>query len=74
MTSIKITGETRLADLLTAYPWLKEELPTINDRFKMLKTPIGKVMAKKATVADMSSRSGMNQDVLIKKLEELLAG
>lgn len=74
MTNRKLNGETRLADLLTAYPWLKHELPNINERFKMLNTPIGKVMAKKATIADMSARSGMDQDVLINKLEELLAG
>jgi len=40
----------------------------------MLNTPIGKVMAKKATIADMSARSGMDQAELIKRLEELLAG
>ncbi len=70
---IKLTSETRLAELLTAYPWLKHELPNINERFKMLNTPVGKVMAKKATIADMSARSGMDQEELIRKLEELLA-
>lgn len=74
MAERKLTGETRLAELLTAYPWLKYELPNINERFKMLNTPIGKVMAKKATIADMSERSGMDQAELIKRLEELLAG
>lgn len=73
MTERKLTGDTRLAELLTAYPWLKHELPNINERFKMLNTPIGKVMAKKATIADMSTRSGMDQEVLINKLEKLLS-
>ncbi|MBQ3184679.1 MAG: DUF1858 domain-containing protein [Firmicutes bacterium] len=74
MADIKLTGETRLADLLTAYPWLKNELPNINAKFKMLHTPMGRVMAKKATIAEMSRRSGMDQALLIEKLENLLAG
>ena len=40
----------------------------------MLHTPMGRVMAKKATIAEMSRRSGMDQALLIEKLENLLAG
>ena len=38
---MEITKETKLSDLLDQYPWLKEELSKVNDKFKMLNTPIG---------------------------------
>ena len=49
-----ITKDTKLADLLQEYPWLKSEVMQISDKFKMLNTPVGKIMLKKATVAEMS--------------------
>ncbi len=32
---MEITKETKLSDLLGQYPWLKEELSKVNDKFKM---------------------------------------
>ena len=32
---MEITKETKLSDLLGEYPWLKEELSKVNDKFKM---------------------------------------
>ena len=34
--------------------------------------PLYEVMGKKATIAEMSKKSGMGEDVLIKKLAELI--
>lgn len=67
-----INKDTKLSDLLTAYPWLKAELSTVNEKFKMLNTPMGKVMLKKATIDDMSKRSEMDEAELIEKLTELI--
>ena len=33
---MQITRDTRLLDLINQYPWLKDELPKINEKFKML--------------------------------------
>ena len=30
---MEITKETKLSDLLARYPWLKEELSKVNDKF-----------------------------------------
>ena len=68
MTELRITGQTRLADLVSAYPGLKEKLPEVNSKFSMINSPIGAVMLKKVTIADMSQRSGMDQAELIEKL------
>ena len=36
---MEITNKTKLKDLLSEYPWLKEEIVSINDKFKLLHTP-----------------------------------
>ena len=69
---MEITKETKLSDLLDQYPWLKEEMSKINDKFKMLNTPMGKIMMGKATISEMSKRSGMDADDIIGKLRELI--
>ncbi len=69
---MNINKDTKLSDLLTAYPWLKTELSTVNEKFRMLNTPMGKVMLKKATVGEMSRRSGMDEAELIEKLTKLI--
>ena len=69
---MEITKETKLSDLLGQYPWLKEELFKVNEKFKMLNMPMGKIMMGKATIDEMSKRSGMNQDAIIGKICELI--
>ena len=67
-----VTAETRLKDLLAVCPELKGELPKINSSFKMLSTPLARVMIPKANVGMMSERSGMPLADLIKAIEEVL--
>lgn len=69
---MQITRDTRLLDLINQYPWLKDELPKINEKFKMLNTPMGKIMMGKATIVEMSKKSGMDADTLIRKLLQLI--
>ena len=68
-----ITENTRLAEILQAFPWLTEELIRIDERFKFLSSPIGKMLMGSATLADMSKHSGMTVDELLKQLKELAA-
>jgi len=69
---MEITKETKLSDLLDQYPWLKEELSKVNDKFRMLNTPMGKIMMGKATIYEMSKKSGMDADAIIAKICELI--
>ena len=69
---IEINENTRLTDILDEYPWIKDELPKIDKKFKLLKTPIGKVMMRKADVSEMSRRSGMSVDEIINMLNDLI--
>ncbi|MFC2387662.1 DUF438 domain-containing protein [Treponema socranskii] len=64
-----LKSETKLSDLLASYPWLKAELPSINPAFKMLQTPLARIMIPKATVSMMSERSQMPMDELIAAIE-----
>ena len=66
---LPLKGETKLSDLLASYPWLKAELPSINPAFKMLQTPLARIMISKATVSMMSERSQMPMDELIAAIE-----
>lgn len=69
---MEITKDTKLKDLIIKYPWLKDEIVKVNDKFQMLNTPVGKVMLGKATITEMSKKSGMNADVLISKISDLI--
>ena len=70
---MEITKDTRLADLIAQYPWLKEEMAKVNEKFKMLNSPIGKIMMGKATIAEMSKKSGMEAEAIIGKIKELIS-
>ena len=70
---MEITKDTRLADLIAQYPWLKEEMAKVNEKFKMLNSPIGKIMMGKATIAEMSKKSGMDADIIISRINELIS-
>ena len=69
---MNITSETRLMDLLEQYPWLKEEALKISDRFKIVDTPIGRMMLKNATIADISKKAGIPEDEIISKITALI--
>lgn len=68
----EITPQTRLKDLLKQYPTLKNRLPELNPKFKMLNTPLGKIMMGKANVQMMSERSGIPLDKLIEGIKKLI--
>jgi len=69
---MEITKDTHLADLIAQYPWLKMEMAKVNEKFKMLNTPVGKIMLGKATIAEMSKKSGMEIDKLVSRLKTLI--
>ena len=66
-------GDTRLKHLLDVYPWLKAELPQINPAFKMLSSPLARIMIPRATISMMSERSGMPIPELIAAIQARIA-
>ena len=70
---MELTKETKLSDLLSSYPWLLDEAVRIDVRFKILNTPIGKMLLKKATIEELSKKAGLEETVLIDMITELIA-
>ncbi len=70
---IDITPETRVQDLLKAYPGLRDELPRVHEAFKMLKSPLARLIIPRSSVSTMSERSGMPLEELIPALKALIA-
>ena len=72
MSKIQINKQTKLSDLIKAYPDLRKRLCEVNPKFKLLTTPMGNIMIPKATVQDMIERSGMPEAELISGIEKLI--
>ena len=69
---MEITKDTKLADLIAQYPWLNAEMAKVNEKFKMLNTPVGKIMLGKATIAETSKKSGMEAEAIIERIMEII--
>ena len=69
---IEITSDTRLKDLFEVYPHLKKELAARYPSFKMLNTPLGKLILKKATVRTAAERSGLGEERFLQLLKDCI--
>lgn len=70
---MEINRNTKLNDILIKYPWLPDELIKMDGRFKIIKTPIGKMMLKNATIADAVQKTGLKEGVLVTELKKIIA-
>ena len=68
-----LTPTTKLSALLERYPELRNRMTEISPLFAMLKTPFGKLMAKKADLQTASDRSGIALDRLVAGLQRIIA-
>ena len=59
---MEINENTRLKDILAAYPWLPEALIQIDGRFKLINNPIGKMLIRTATVEDAAKKRAIPWD------------
>lgn len=71
-SDIEITPDTYLKDLFLRYPHLKGRMSEISPRFKMLATPLARVLLPKATIRLASERSGVPVDRLIAGIKKIL--
>lgn len=70
---MEITRDTKIKDLLDRYPWLLEEAMKFSDKAKMIDSPLGRMLLKKATIADLCKKAGIPEDEAIAKINELVA-
>lgn len=71
-STIELSANTRLQDLFKIYPQLRKDLPSMNSAFKMLNSPLARIIIPKATIAMMSERSGISLDDILLILKNLL--
>ena len=62
---------SRLSDILNAYPWLLRVLPDYDPRLKKLANPAVRALTKKYTVRDVSKVTGHSPEKLLDKLRRL---
>ena len=72
-STIELSANTRLQDLFKIYPQLRKDLPSMNSAFKMLNSPLARIIIPKATIAMMSERSGISLDDILLILKKLIA-
>ena len=69
---ITVTPETKLSDVLAAYPWLPEALIARDQRFKKINSPVMRALIKRSTVADAGKFAGYSPERLIDELNRLV--
>ncbi|WP_329903818.1 PAS domain-containing protein [Porphyromonas pogonae] len=69
----EINPDTKLIDLFKQYPFLKQEIVEINERFKFLQSPMAKVILPKATLALASKYGEIPYEDLVVRLKEMIA-
>lgn len=69
---MKLTKDTRLKDILAAYPWLIDEAVKVDGRFRALRSPLGKLLIRRATVAEAAEKVGATPDEAIEAIEAFI--
>ena len=69
---MELTKDTKVADVFKEYPWLKDELIKMDDKFKMLDSPMAALVLKKATLQDASGKIGLSIDEMAEQLEKMI--
>lgn len=67
-----LSRDTKLRDLLAAYPWLVDEAVKIDKRLGVLRSPLGRALIRRADVAEAARRMGVPSEEVIRKVEELI--
>ena len=67
---MNITPETKITDIINAYPGLLDQLIELEPKFSMLKSPIGKIAIRGKTMQDAADRYHVPMDQLMSMLQE----
>ena len=68
MAAFPFDENTKLIRIYEAYPWLSEVLPAMDKRLAVMNTPMGKMLMKKNSVADLSKLTGYSSEKLLDRL------
>ena len=70
---MNITKDTKLKELLKAYPWLIDDAIAIDPAFRALRSPLARALIARADVTEAAKKVGVPPDEVIEKIEELIA-
>ena len=70
---MEFNSNTKLTDILKEYPWLPDELEKLDGRFKIIETPVGKMMIRNMSIADMSKKINFPENDIINQLKQMIA-
>ena len=69
LTAEDITADTFIKDIFADYPALKDQMEEISPKFKMLKTPLARLLLSKATIKIASERTGLEVADLLAEIK-----
>ena len=68
-----INLNTKMSEIFEKYPWLPKEMVSADSAFAIINSPVGKMLLQNATVKDLISKTGMDPDDAVEKLNGLIA-
>ena len=67
-----INRNTKLKEIMDAFPWLLDEAVKLDPKFKILNNPVGKAFIKNSTIEDLSKKSGLTVNEILDWLKEMI--
>ena len=69
---MEITKDTKIMDIIKEYPWLPDKAKEEYPELKQVDTPIGRMMAKKLTLADAAKMGNFDVEEIIEKIKSYI--
>ena len=69
---MEITKDTKIMDIIKEYPWLPDKAKEKYPELKQVDTPIGRMMAKKLTLADAAKMGNFDVEEIIEKIKSYI--
>ncbi len=69
---MELTENTKLSEILAEYPWMEEEAVKIDEKFAILKTPMGKILARKTTLKNVCEIAHVDLEDVIATFRKML--
>ena len=70
--AMHIDENTKLIDILNAYPGLEPKIKALDPKFSVISTPVGKMLLKKNTIRDVSDRFHVPVSELLSELDKMI--
>lgn len=69
---MKVTAQTKVKEILDAYPWMKDELIKSYPKLKLLNTPLANTLIQNVDIQKVSDKTNVEVDEIIIKIENLI--